>query len=45
MNIYCINLDARIDRWDAVRAQFDNIPEINLVKISAVEHKFGWYHI
>ena len=41
MNIFCINLDHRKDRWDFIMKQFLNIPEINIVRFSAIEHKYG----
>lgn len=42
MNIYCINLDKRIDRWNLMFKQFSTIDGINLVRISAAENKHGW---
>ena len=42
INIYCINLDERKDRWDFIQSQFSKIPQIKLVRISATQHKEGW---
>ena len=42
INIHCINLDQRKDRWDFITEQFLSVPEINLIRFSAVEHKYGW---
>ena len=42
VNIYCINLDKRIDRWNIMQKQFSNIKNINLVRIPAIEYRYGW---
>ena len=42
MNIYCINIDKRNDRWNLMVEQFHTIQEINLIRISAIENKHGW---
>ena len=39
--IYCINLDSRPDRWDSIMKQFSGIPEVDLVRVPAIEHKYG----
>jgi GR25 family glycosyltransferase involved in LPS biosynthesis len=42
MDIYCINLDERTDKWNFMKEEFSRIPEINLIRYSAVKNKIGW---
>ena len=42
IDIYCINLDERTDRWNFIQKQFSTILEINVIRISAIKHKHGW---
>src|SRR3989338_7260452 len=42
INIYCINLDERQDRWNLMKNQFSKIPKINLIRYPAIKNKMGW---
>lgn len=43
MNIYCINLDSRPDKWNNMINMFSNITKFTLTRFSAIKHNHGWY--
>lgn len=43
VKIYCINLDKRRDRWNSIQEQFSDIKELEVVRVGAIEHKYGHF--
>lgn len=41
IDLYVINLDERIDRWQQIQRDFSNFQEFNLIRIPAIKHKRG----
>jgi len=41
MDAYVINLDKRSDRWEQLQKDWADYPEINLIRVSAVEYNPG----
>lgn len=39
--IYCINLDERIDRWEASQKEFDKLGITNVTRVSAIKNEIG----
>ena len=39
INIYCINLDHRTDKWDFMAEQFLKMPNLNLIRVAGIKHE------
>jgi glycosyl transferase family 25 len=42
MDAYVINLDKRTDRWEQLQKDWADYPEINLIRVSGIEHTKGF---